>query len=206
MKKYIYIAIASLIAILGISVAIQTKRINNLKDRLTETQFSLSAYSEENSKLKKSNKMFILRVEDLENLNDSLMNKMNDMRKQLGIKDKQIKELGYLASTAHKTDTLRIRDTLFKDPDIKIDTTIKDKEGWYRCDVGLYYPNILVIEPSFKSEKYIITSQKRETVKPPKKCWIGRLFQKKHDVITIDVVENNPYITKDKERFITIVK
>lgn len=206
MKKYIYIGIASLIALLGITVGIQSYKLNEYKQHLTQTESSLRAYSEENSSLKESNRMFQLTVEDLNSLNDSLMIKINDTRKQLGIKDNKIKELSYIASTAHKVDTLVLRDTLFRDTNVKIDTTITDNDGWYRCNVGLYYPNKIKVEPTFKSEKYIITSSKRETVNPPKKCWIGRLFQKKRDVVVIDVVENNPFITNDKERFITIVK
>ena len=205
MKKYIYIGIASLILILAFSLGIQTKRLERTKQRLAETENSLRAYSDENSSLKKSNREFTLRVDELNSMSDSLLVKMNDMRKELCIKDKEIERLGYIASTAHKKDTIRLRDTIFRDASVHIDTTITDKEGWYRCDVGLYYPGTIRVEPTFKSEKYVITSNKKETVNKPSKCGLIRWFQKKQRVVTIDVVEKNPFITNDKERFIQIV-
>jgi len=206
MKKYIYIGAISLFAILAFVVGIQTKELNNYKNRLAQTESSLRAYAQENSTLKGSNREFQLTIDDLNNSNDSLMIKLNDTRKQLKVKDKEIKRLGYIASTAHKSDTIRLRDTLFRDAKVNIDTTITDKDGWYKCDVGLYYPNKVKIAPTFKSEKSIIASLKKETVGPPKKCWLARLFQKKQNVVTVDVVENNPFIVSDKKRFIEIVK
>ena len=206
MKKYIYIGAISLFAILAFVVGIQTKELNSYKNRLAQTESSLRAYAQENSTLKWSNREFQLTIDDLNNSNDSLMIKLNDTRKQLKVKDKEIKRLGYIASTAHKSDTIRLRDTLFRDAKINIDTTITDKDGWYKCDVGLYYPNKVKVAPTFKSEKSIVASLKKETVGPPKKCWLTRLFQKKQNVITVDVVENNPFIVSDKKRFIEIVK
>ena len=206
MKKYIYIGAISLFVILGFVISIQIKELNSYKNRLAQTESSLRAYAQENSTLKGSNREFQLTIDDLNNSNDSLMIKLNDTRKQLKIKDKEIKRLGYIASTAHKSDTIRLRDTLFRDAKINIDTTITDKDGWYKCDVGLYYPNKVKVAPTFKSEKSIVASLKKETVGPPKKCWLARLFQKKRNVVTVDVVENNPFIVSDKKRFIEIVK
>ena len=206
MKKYIYIGAVSLFVILGFVICIQTKELNSYKNRLAQTESSLRAYAQENSTLKGSNREFQLTIDDLNNSNDSLMIKLNDTRKQLKVKDKEIKRLGYIASTAHKSDTIRLRDTLFRDAKVNIDTTITDKDGWYKCDVGLYYPNKVKVAPTFKSEKSIVASVKKETVGPPKKCWLARLFQKKQNVVTVDVVENNPFIVSDKKRFIEIVK
>ena len=44
----------------------------------------------------------------------------------------------------------------------------------------------------------------RETVNPPCKTWIGRLFQKKHNVYNVTVIENNPYINIKENKFIII--
>lgn len=205
MKKYIYIAIISIITILGLTVGIQSYKINRYKADLSQSSATIAAYAAENSRIKESNKEFQLKVDDLKYSTDSLMNKMDSIRRELKIKDKEIRRLGYIASTAHKTDTIHFRDTIFREPNFKRDTTITDNNGWYRCDVGLEYPDKISVTPTFKSEKYVITSSKKETIKPAKKCWLARLFQKKHNVITVDVVENNPFITNNKERFITIV-
>ena len=46
----------------------------------------------------------------------------------------------------------------------------------------------------------------RVTVDPPKKCWLGRLFQKKQTIVEVDVVEQNPYCTIKNQKFVKVVK
>lgn len=204
MKKYIYIAIAVLIALLGGVLFVQQKRIKSLKSDVSTLSTNVSAYANENSILKDKNIEFQFSVSQLNYINDSLVQKMNGLRKELKIKDKQIERLGYIESEARRIDTVRFTDTLFMEKVKHIDTTIIDRDGWYKCSIGLNYPNEIVVEPSFKSEKYVITATKKETINPPKKTCIGRLFQRKHKVTTVEVVEKNPYIDKKVERFITV--
>ena len=85
-----------------------------------------------------------------------------------------------------------------------VDTLIGD--SWYNAKVSLKYPSTVVIQPTFKSEKNIIVSTKKETVNPPKKLWILRLFQKKHTVLKIDVIEKNPYVSNEESRYVEIIK
>jgi hypothetical protein len=129
---------------------------------------------------------------------------MNSVRKELGIKDKELQQMQYLLSKASKKDTIIFRDTLFVDSTLDIDTIIGD--SWYNIELGLKYPNTITTTPTFTSEKYIIVNIKKETVNPPKKCWLARLFQKKHRVVEVDVVEKNPYIENKQQRFIEIIE
>jgi hypothetical protein len=69
----------------------------------------------------------------------------------------------------------------------------------------LEYPGKIVADYGFKNETTIVTSKTKETVDPPKKCWLARLFQKKHTLITVDVIQANPYCTNEKERHIQII-
>ena len=96
-----------------------------------------------------------------------------------------------------------MKDTIFV-KSLKLDTIVGDR--WYTMKLGLEYPNKIIVNPSFISEKYIITNSKKETIEPPKKYWIQRIFQKKHTVLTIDIVDKNPYMTTKKQRFIEIIK
>ena len=125
-------------------------------------------------------------------------------KKELKIKDKDLKQMQYLLSTAQKTDTIIFRDTLFRDRNLQIDTLLGD--SWYNIKLGLSYPNLITTTPTFKSEKYIVTSSRKETIKPPKKCAILRWFQKKHKVVEVIIHEKNPYITNKETRFIEIVE
>jgi hypothetical protein len=40
----------------------------------------------------------------------------------------------------------------------------------------------------------------------PTGCWLKDLFKKKSKVVEVEVVEKNPYIKSDNQKFIEIVK
>ena len=129
---------------------------------------------------------------------------MNDVRKELKIKDKNIKQLQYLLSISTKKDTVLFTDTIFRDKSLALDTIIGDK--WYNIRLGLKYPNLIYTKPTFTSEKYIIVNKKKETINPPKKFFLFRWFQRKHTILEVNMVERNPYIENKNNRFIEIIK
>ena len=128
---------------------------------------------------------------------------MNEVRKELKVKDRDLKQMQYLLSEIKKTDTIRFRDTIFINKEVKIDTLLGD--DWYNIRLGLHYPNLISITPTIKSEKYIIVGSRKETINPPKKCVIGRWFQRKHRVLEVEVIEKNPFIENKQQRFIEII-
>lgn len=202
--KALLVTIGVLILILVPTILyIQNQR---LKEELSYTTINMNAYDVETSHLKDRILVYQFTVDQLNYLKDSILVEMNNVRKELNIKDDNIKRLEYIASTASRTDTIYIRetDTIFREPDFYIDTIKQDK--WYSLHLEMSYPNKVTVTPSFKSEKYIITHSRRETIKPPKKCAIGRWFQKKHNVLEVEIVEKNPYIINDKQKFVEIIK
>ena len=203
-RKYIGITALALIFVLGVTTYIQYKKVESLNIELSISKSNEKAFIEENNELKDRNLAFKFTIDQINYLNDSLITKMNEVRKELKIKDKDLKQMQYLLSTAQKTDTIVFRDTLFRDRNLQIDTLLGD--GWYNIKLGLSYPNLITTTPTFKSEKYIVTSTRKETIKPPKKCAIARWFQKKHKVVEVIIHEKNPYITNKEERFIEIVE
>lgn len=203
-KKYLKLIVIVVILVLGVNTYFQYERINSLESELSISVSNEKAFIVENSGLKKENIAFKFTIEQLNYFNDSLILKMNDLRRELNIKDKDLEQMQYLLSEAKKTDTIFFKDTIFKEPDFKIDSLIGDE--WYNIRLGLQYPNIISTTPTFKSEKYIITSSKKETIKPPKKCAIARWFQKKHKVVEVEVIEKNPYIENKQQKFIEIIK
>ena len=120
------------------------------------------------------------------------------------IKDRDLKQVQYLLSEAKKKDTVNFRDTIFRDKNLQLDTLLGDK--WYQLKLGLKYPNIIITEPKFTSEKYIICNYKVETIETPKKCFILRWFQRKHKVVEVNIVEKNPYIINKQQKFIEIIE
>lgn len=56
------------------------------------------------------------------------------------------------------------------------------------------------------NKQTVLIHNERETVKPPKKYWILRLFQKKHDVVFVSVVNSNQDIKTDNIVHVQVLK
>ena len=203
-KRYIRIGIVFLVSLLAVSTYTLYNRNQDLKEKISISMSNQKAFITENSSLKDENRVFKFTVEQLNYYNDSILQKMNEVRKELKIKDKNIKQLHYLLSVSTKKDTVLFTDTIFRDKSLVLDTIIGDK--WYNIRLGLKYPNLIYTEPTFTSEKYIIVNKKKETVNPPKKFFLFRWFQRKHWVMEVHIKEKNPYIKEINNKFVEIIE
>lgn len=204
MKEYIKVLMVVVFGFLASGIYILYNKNQRLKEEISIVMSNQKAFIAENSSLREENRVFKFTVEQLNYYNDSILQKMNEVRKELNVKDRDLKQIQYLLSEATKKDTIVFRDTLFREPSLNIDTLIGDK--WYQMRLGLKYPSIITTAPTFISEKYVVVDYKKETINPPKKCWLLRLFQKRHKVVEVNVVEKNPYIENKQQRFIEIVE
>ena len=200
MKKYLIITIIILLAIIGA----MWQQVKYANQKLETAEANVKAYANLANTAQGKNAALQLTVDQLDYFKDSVLQELNNTRKELKIKDKNLKALQAVSSSFTKKDTITLRDTLFKDPSISIDTIIGDK--WYNVRLGLKYPSMVAVEPYFKSEKHIIVSSKKETVNPPKKFFLLRWFQRKHYVIHIEVKEKNPYVENESSRYVEIIK
>ena len=203
-KKYIRIGIVILMSLLTIGTYTLYTNNQKLKEEISVSMSNQKAFIAENSSLKEENRVFKFTVEQLNYYNDSILQKMNEVRKELKIKDKDLKQMQYLLSEATKKDTIVFRDTLFKESTLDIDTLVGDK--WYNIRLGLKYPNLITTNPTFISEKYIIVNKKKETINPPKKFFLFRWFQRKHWVMEVHIKEKNPYIKETNNKFVEIIE
>ena len=203
-KKYIRIGVIVLTSLLAVSTYILYNRNQDLKDEISVSMSNQKAFIAENSSIKEENRVFKFTVEQLNYYNDSILQKMNNIRKELKIKDKNLKQLQYLLSVSTKKDTVLFTDTIFRDKSLALDTIIGDK--WYNIRLGLKYPFYIYTEPTFTSEKYIIVNKKKETVNPPKKFFLFRWFQRKHWVMEVHIKEKNPYIKETNNKFVEIIE
>ena len=204
MIKYVKVGITIIIGVLFVGICILYNKNQSLMGELSVLVSNQKASIAENSSLKDENRVFKFTVEQLNYYNDSILQKMNDVRKELKIKDKNIKQLQYLLSVSTKKDTVLFTDTIFRDKSLALDTIIGDK--WYNIRLGLKYPNLIYTEPTFTSEKYIIVNKKKETINPPKKFFLFRWFQKKHWVMEVHIKEKNPYIKETNNKFVEIIE
>lgn len=202
-KLIIGAVIIALFIGLGFVVSQQRKHIKELNSELSVATNNNKAYEAERDSLKDNAIQFQFTVQQLNHSKDSLLNRLNEIRKQLKIKDKEINELQYFASVSQKVDSIIVHDTIFQ-KGVALDTLIGD--DWSQLAIHAEYPNILNTDYSFKNSTVVLMHNSRVTVDPPKKCWIGRLFQKKQTIVEIDVVQENPYCTNQEQKFIKIIE
>ena len=201
-KLIIGLIIVAIIAGLGTTVVVMNNRIDKLNTEVAEATTNIKAYELENLALKDNTIEFQYTIEQLNHSKDSLNQKINKLRKDLKIKDKDIQKLQYVLSENQKKDSIIVHDTLFIEK-VKIDTTLSD--DWSKLHLQLEFPNKIVTEYSFKNESLVTTYLKKETIKPPHKCIFVRWFQKKHKMIYVEVNEQNPYCEIKEQKFINII-
>ena len=203
MSKFLSKILGAATIVLLIVVMAMNKRIDNLNSSLDIAVNNNKAYAAENSTLKSDNIVFKYRIEDMSHMNDSIINKMLKVTEELKIKNKKLETLQYQMESIKKTDTLYVRDTIFRTPDFVLDTCVNDY--WAKTCIHLEYPSKIRVSSEFNNEKYIITSWKKEPIKQ-RKWFLPRWFTKKQKIITVDVIDKNPYVTTEKQRFIQIVE
>lgn len=200
MKKIIWRILSY--AILILTIVLMWQKINNLNIALGNAVNNTKAYAAENSWLKKNNRAFKLSIEQLEYYGDSLMLEMKKVANENKIKDNKIKALQYQLEHFSKKDTIVIRDTIFREPGFVLDTCIVDK--WNRSCLHLSYPGTIALSNEYNNEKYITLSSHKEPVKP-RKWFLPRWFTRKHTVIEVIIIDQNPYVTTPKQRYIEII-
>lgn len=205
-EKILIALVIALSILLCISIYIDRCRIAQNKSN----EANLKAYIALNDTLKSTNRMFEFKASQLNYINDSLVNQMNTIRKSIGVKDKNLKGLGYIKSTVRIHDTVLVNRIRDGDKTLSIDTVINKK--WYQIEIDYKgsrcneCKDTLVVSPKISSEKYVVISTSKEYVDAPKKWWLQRIFQKKEEVVDVKVEEMNPYIYSDHERFIKVIK
>ena len=204
LKRYACFIGVILLVVTMIALYFTLKSKKETEKRWKEAIANVKSYDNLFSDSKNNSIAFQLTVNQLKHSNDFIFQELNNVRRELKIKDSKLKSLQYISSNFTKSNTIILKDTVFKDEGIDIDTLLSDE--WYSINVGLRYPSSITVTPKFKSEKAVIVSAKKETVNPPKRFFLFRWFQKKHIVLHVNVIERNPYIEDQDNRYVEIVK
>lgn len=207
MKARLTLILLLVVLVLGLAFSALLVRIKALQAEYSEAMNNYKAYEELFARrldtLNKKNYELKLTKEQLNYSRDSIIQKLNDVRKELKIKDKNIQRLEYILTQTTIYDSVFFTDTIFKD-NVKIDTTLADK--WRTLNLQLEYPNRIDIESTFNNELSVIVSGEKQTIKPPSKIFFVRWFQKKQVMVKVDVVDSNPYASVKEQRFVEIIK
>lgn len=203
MKKYIYIAILTIVLSLVGSTVTYYRNAAKYKELYNISLNNERAYNHSEKHDPSKSLLFRQTIDDLKQSNDSLIQELLLVKKEKRIKDKNLQEVSYQVATTTKTDTINFVDTIFVN-EVNIDTTLTDK--WYKLNLSLRYPTTFVVTPTFNSERYVLISTKKVYNNKPSKVFFIRWFQKKHTEISVDVEEKNPYITINKQKYIKVIK
>ena len=203
MKKIVFWLVIAVIGLL-FTIGVMWQQVKYANEKWEVATANMKAYDAQLAAEGEKNIALQLTVDQLGYFKDSVLQELDNTRKQLKIKDKNLKALQAVKSGFTKRDTIILRDTLFKEPTLAIDTLIGDK--WYNIRLGLKYPSMIAVQPYFKSEKHIVVSSKKETVNPPKKFFLFRWFQRKHYVVKVNVKEKNPYVEDESSEYVEIIK
>lgn len=203
MKKYIYLSLAIGLVVLLSATFKMYSDLQKYKALYARELNNVEAYDRLHSDMQEEIREFKMTMDELKASKDSINKKLIRTVDSLKIKGKNVQYLQYNTSIIQKTDTIVMNDTIFRDP-VNVDTIVGDY--WYNMKLSLKYPSTIITEPTFKSEKQVIISTKKEYNNKPSKIFFIRWFQKKHNVVTVDVVESNPYIENKENRFIKVVK
>lgn len=174
---------------------------SNLRKDIGVYDNNFKALTLERDSIKKEAIAYKFSVEQLEYLNDSIIDNLNDMRVKLNIKENQLLQMQNIKTEVTIRDSVFFKDTVFKTSFVKIDTVISD--NWHSLAISLN-KNKLNIETKYKSDLCVFAKNSREILGTPKKCAVGRWFQRKHNVIRVEVIDRNPYSVIKEQKFVII--
>ena len=156
MNKYLIVTIIVLLTVIGAG----WQQLSSVNEKWKIAEANVKAYSEELSVKDKKNTALQLTVDQLEYFNDSVLQALDDTRKELKIKDKNLKALQTVKSGFTKRDTITITqvDTLFREPTLAIDTLIGD--DWYNEPVVYvdYKKSVVVTDNDGAINYYYVTN------------------------------------------------
>lgn len=204
MKKWIYIIFSILLSLFILYFINTVKNNKKLRGEIDIYNQNIETLLHTRDTLEISNRALLINTDLLNDSNDSLIRELNKIRKDIKIKEKEIESLHKINLIGNKKDSLIVRDTIFRDKSVNIDTTIRNK--WSAVNIKLEYPSTIKVDITMMSDLSIFTYNRKEPIKKPKKTKLGRFFQKKRKVLEVEVVENNPNIVIKQNKFIKIIK
>ena len=204
MKKWIYIIFSILLSLFILYFINTIENNKKLRGEIDIYNQNIETLLYTRDTLEISNRALLINTDLLNYSNDSLIRELNKIRKDIKIKEKEIESLHKINLISNKKDCVMVKDNIFRDKLVNIDTTIRDK--WSAVNIKLKYPSTIKVDITMMSDLSIFTYNRKEPIKKPKKTKLGRFFQKKRKVLEVEVVENNPNIVIKQNKFIKIIK
>lgn len=158
------------------------------------------AYSAAMSDASDGERVFRLRADELAAASDRQIAAMDSLRREIGVRDKMLRSMHRRVTEVVKTDTIVVPEIVMG---AAVDTVLDD--GWVRTELSLSDGRVGV-STMVRNETTIVVHGRRETVRPPRRFFLFRLFQRKHTVVTVTAVEGNPWCETREFRSVEMVE
>lgn len=190
---------AVIAALLAAALYTSCRRLSALAGERDDYAANMKAYSSALDDATAGERVLRLRVEELAASGDAQLRAMDSLRREVGVRDRRLRSMHRRVTVVGRADTVLVPDTVVA---ARLDTVVDD--GWVRTSVSLA-PGRVAVSSLVRNETTLIVSSRRETVRPPRRFPLFRLFQRRHTVVTVKAVEANPWCETREARSVEIV-
>ena len=199
--KYYKIVAVGLVSLLIATIFIQNHKLQKLNKEIDRVTNNLRSYEESASDLTKRNRVLQLTIDELNTSQDSLIQQINETKKKLKIKDKNLTNVSVI-------------NTEIKD---SVKTVIKHKLVDFKEELKLNElttimvsrkDSILTAKIDIKNQQILFIEEKKE-YKNKYKNWLTRFFHfdfKKINTRQYQILNSNPLIKVTDTRIVEISK
>ena len=200
MSSKLLLPVSSVAVILLAVVYVLYLRLRAVASERDDYAADVKAYSAALSDATGGERVLRLRVTELEASGDAQLRAMDSLRREIGVRDRRLRSMHRRVTVVERADTVLVPDTVVT---ASLDTVVDD--GWVRTSVSLA-PGRVAVSSLVRNETTLIVSTRRETVRPPRRFPLFRLFQRRHTVVTVKAVEANPWCATREARSVEIVQ
>lgn len=186
-----------IISILTAIFVFQRNQLNKKDIEIDRLYNNVQYYEELNDSTKDNNRILQLTIEELNNSKDSVITQLNNTRKELNIKNKELELVSSQTQEVKLDTTIIVNDNDFKyeiKPNNLTSLIIEKKDS------------ILTANLDIKNQQTLFISHKKE-YKNQYKNWFRRLLKfdfKKHNVYRYNIINSNDLIKVTDTRVIQI--
>lgn len=188
------------VAALALALLLMGRRLSAVEAERDRASGLCASYSSELSAARGEARVFRLRADELASSRDTLMMRMDSLRRAAGVRLRDLRAVHWRETVVERVDTLWLADSIVI---ADLDTVVDD--GWTRVGLSLRAPREVSVGVSVRNETSLIVRARRETVRPPRRFPLFRLFQRKRTVVEVEALEGNPRCTERARRHVEII-
>lgn len=199
MTERLLLAMVVIAGVLGASLYASCSRLRTVESERDDYAANMKAYAMAAGDSESEGRVLRLRVTELKASADRQLRSMDSLRREIGVRDGRLRAMHRRVTVVARVDTVLVPDTVVA---ARLDTVLDD--GWVRAELSLA-PGRVSLGCRVRNETTVVVSSRRETVRPPRRFPLFRLFQRKHTVVAVTAVEANPWCETREARSVEII-